>query len=380
MHQPSQTLSHTQKLQLFHDGYIVIKGAVSQELVAAARARIKAAKKGESLASAEALTDLVNASSVTPILNDVMGSFDPPSLCQVGVTKQSPPRDFYTPLGYRERDLPYYGHGLHAEGLFTGASPQTPADGTPEEIYRQIIASGPRGDIGRSADVIGINTDPLFQDPDMTLSVGSFTAFVIVPLNDQTRPGVGQTAVIPGGHRVLEAFYRWQFEQSGCIGPEGPGWPRLDHNAPNRAGHVYLPDPVLAQLIALDDRPPETTPDGKAWPHLTQIMMEPGDAAITIFQMPHTGTRNEFGTESRKNMIFRIRNKKRQPNVVVTGVSDHPDRGMMGQWLEFEPGNDPWARSKHALINMWDEWEGMQEIVATEQAKVARVDFSHVQP
>ena len=51
-----------QKRQFFNDGYIVIKGAVSDDLVDAARARIKAATKGESLAPAEELTNLVNKS------------------------------------------------------------------------------------------------------------------------------------------------------------------------------------------------------------------------------------------------------------------------------------------------------------------------------
>ncbi len=371
-------LSLEQKRQLFHDGYIVLKGAVSEPLVDAARARIKSAQKGDNLSPTKELTDLINASTVTPILTEVMGTFDPVKGTHVGVIKQSAPRDFYTPLGYRERDLPYFGHGMHAEGLFTVGAPQTPAEGTPDEIYQRMIASGPKGNIGRTADVIGSNTDPLFQDPDMTLSVGSFTAFVIVALNDQTVEGCGQTAVVPGGHHVLEAFYRWQYEQSGKVGPEGPGWPRFDHNTPNRAGHIYLPQAVQDKLMELDSRKPDTTPDGRPWPRPTQILMEPGDAAITIFQMPHTGTRNEFGTESRKNMIYRIRNKKRQPNKVVPGVSDHPDRGIMGEWLEYEPGNDPFARSKQALTHMWEEWDGMQTVVREEQPKLKKIDFSHV--
>ncbi len=371
-------LSHEQKVRLFHDGYIVIKNAVSQHLVDRARARIKAAKRGESLAPAVELTDLVNDSNVTPILTDAMGAFDPPSLVHVGVTKQSGPRDHFTPLGYRDRDLPYFGHGMHAEGLFTTTPPQETLTGSPAERYAKMIGSGPRGDIGRSADVIGTNTYPLFQDPDMTLAVGSFTAFVIVCLNDQMIEGCGQTAVVPGGHRVLEGFYRWQDEQNGNVGPEGPGWPRFDYTAPNGAGHIYLPDAVQEKLIALDPNPPETTPDGKPWPRPTQILMEPGDAAITIFQMPHTGTRNEFGTESRKNMIFRIRNKKRQPDKVVTGVSDHPDRGMMGEWLDYENGNEPFVRSKHALTHMWEEWDGMQDIVAAETPKLEPIRFGDV--
>ena len=44
---------------------------------------------------------------------------------------------------------------------------------------------------------MGHNMVPLFEDPDMTLGLGSFTAFVIIPLNDQTREGCGQTAVLP---------------------------------------------------------------------------------------------------------------------------------------------------------------------------------------
>ena len=42
-----------------------------------------------------------------------------------------------------------------------------------------------------------------------------------------------------------------------------------------------------------------------------------------------------------------------------------------GEWLEFEEGNDPWQRSKHAMCNMWDEWVGMRETVLEEQAKTA---------
>ena len=49
---------------------------------------------------------------------------------------------------------------------------------------------------------------------------------------------------------------------------------------------------------------------------------------------------------------------------------------MMGEWLEYEEGNDPWQRSKHALTHMWEEWDGMRDIVADEQPKVTPIDFS----
>ena len=369
-------LSEEQKTEFFHQGYLVLKDVVPIKLVEEARARIKRANKGESLAAAEELADLVNLSDVTPILNEAMGEFDPITRTHVGVIKRSDPGDHFTPLGYRDKDLPYFGHGLHAEGLFTGSVPQQREEGSDSEKYRRMISSGPRGDIGRSADVVGVNTDPLFQDPEMTNAVGSFTTFCIIPLNEQFDAGCGQTAVVPGGHHVLEQFFRWQLNVSGKIGPEGPGWPRFDYEVPNGIGHVYLPDAVQEKLIELTGERPECSSDGRPWPKPTPINMGPGDAAITIFQMPHTGTRNQFGTESRKNMIYRIRNKSRQPNHTVTGVSDHPDRGHWGEWLDYEEGNDPWERSKKALTQMWDEWEGMKEIVSREKAP--EYAFDHV--
>ena len=37
--------------------------------------------------------------------------------------------------------------------------------------------------------------------------------------------------------------------------------------------------------------------------------------------------------------------------------------------LKDEEGNNPWERSKDAMCDMWDEWEGMREVVAEEQAR-----------
>ena len=357
----ASTLSAEEKQALYRDGYVVAKQAVAPELVSEALARIKRARKGENLGSSPEMTDLVNASMVTPILHEAMGQFDPPSACQVGVIKPQRPGDHYNNLGYVDRDMPYFGAESHMDGLITIAAPQTVQEGTPEEIYQRYFASGPKGDLGRSADVMGHNYVPMFQDPEMTLGMGSFTAFVFVCLNDQTKPGCGQTSILKGAHHLTQEFFRWQAAQGDVLGPEGPGWPRLNHAAPNRCGLVYLPEMVRDRLLDDDSL---RTPDGVAWARPTQVLMEPGDACIALFHVPHSGSRNELGTESRKNIIFRIRNKSRQPNKIATGVSDHPDRGFNGEWLAYEDGNNPWQRSKHHLCNMWDEWEGMQQIVA----------------
>ena len=358
-------LTLEQKRMLYHDGYIVLKNAVSEEQADAALTRISEAKKGEHIGGEKVILDLINASSITPILNEVMGEFDPPIACQVGVIPVTRPGDRFTNLGYRDKDIPYYGAGTHMDGSITIAAPQEVQEGTPEEIYARHFASGPKGDLGRSPEVMGHNMVPMFEDPAMTLGLGSFTAFAFICLNDQTGEGRGQTAVLRGAHHAMEKFFRMQYETNGHLGPEGPEWPRLNYDCPNRCGMIYVPQSVQDQFI---DETSESTPDGKKWPRPTQVLMDKGDACITLYHIPHSGTRNEHGTEPRKNMIFRIRNKNRQPNVMVNGISDHPDRGQRGEWLEFEEGNDPWERSKYAMCNMWDEWQGMQEVVAEQRA------------
>ena len=365
---PALTLD--QKRRLYRDGYIVLKGAVAPQLIEAARQCMSSAKKGEYVGPRPAMTDLINASSLTPILREAMGEFDPPVNCQVATNTVRQPSANFTPLGYRDKDIPYYAAGIHMDGNITMASPQEVQEGTPEEIYARHFATGPKGDLGRSPEVVGHNFGVLFQDPQMSLSLGSFTAFAFVALNDQTVEGCGQTAVLPGAHHHTERFFRWQYETNGCLGPEGPGWPRLRHDVPNRCGMVYLPEAV--SNVYLDENS-ATTPDGRRWPHPTQVLMEAGDACITMYHIPHSATRNENGTEARQNIIFRIRNKKRQPAVVPDncGVTDHPDRAFDGGWLRFEPGNDPWERSKQSMIDMWDEWQGLQDVVAEERAKAA---------
>ena len=353
-------LTLEQKQSLFRDGFVVVRDAVSKELVQAALDRIDSADVGDNVADDPALTDLVNRSSITSTLHEVLGRFDPVSACQVGVNERREPSDSYVPVGYRDRDLPYYGAELHMDGAITIAPPQQPMAGSPDEVYRRYFASGPRGDLGRSAAVMGHNMTPMFQDPEMTLGLGSFTAFLFVCLNDQMVEGRGQTAVLPGSHHAVERFFRWQRSVNGRVGPEGPGWPRLNHESPNRCGLVYAPDEVLEQFI---DENSECTSDGRPWPRPTQMLMNAGDVCIATYHLLHTITRNEIGTQSRKNIIFRIRNKKRQPDKLVTGASDHPDRGWLGEFLEYELGNDPWERSKDAMCDMWDEWEGMRDVV-----------------
>ena len=81
----ANSLTLEQKRTLYRDGYVVLHKAVSEELVEAALQRIRAAEQGEYIGKEKEMTDLVNASSVTPILTEAMGRFDPPIASQVGI-------------------------------------------------------------------------------------------------------------------------------------------------------------------------------------------------------------------------------------------------------------------------------------------------------
>eukprot|EP01043_Picozoa_sp_COSAG02_P046615 COSAG02_NODE_4377_length_5435_cov_3.316342_6_plen_332_part_00 len=230
-------LTIDQKRQLYRDGYIIIKGAVSQQLTSTAKAAIKkaaaAGKKGHSgglpphpvnLGTSDEMLDLVRESRVTPILHDLLGFFDPPRACQVGVLPPREASDNYTPVGYRDKDVPYYGANTHMDGsctIFSGI-PQDRKEVsglTHDEKYRHYVNAGsdPRTggktplnagktdmpsdgkpEPGRSCEVVGENNGvPLFNDPECKLGIGSFTAFVFACLNDQVRLENSSSSVPP---------------------------------------------------------------------------------------------------------------------------------------------------------------------------------------
>ena len=39
------------------------------------------------------------------------------------------------------------------------------------------------------------------------------------------------------------------------------------------------------------------------------------------------------------------------------GVSDHPDRGYYGQFLDYPPEYDAWGTSIAKLCHHWSEWD-----------------------
>ena len=178
-------LSDDQKRQLYHDGFLVVKGILPPELTHRAREAIleqEASALGATdtvgrktlgrpmlnpppgfkdplFPKPEALTDLVNRSPVTPMLEDLFGPFQAPDACQLAWKPRAPAADAagtyggaYSVSGHKEADMPYFGAWPHLDGQCGLTIAQEPVAGTRDEVYDFLVNSGPKGDAhGRSA-------------------------------------------------------------------------------------------------------------------------------------------------------------------------------------------------------------------------------------
>jgi len=365
MAQQAGMLTVEQKRQFHRDGFIVLKDVVPGELTWAAKRRINvfAGREGNlfryygELASSPEFPSLLNESPLGAILRDAMGPFDAPSRAMPMVLYPRDPSERLGGYGVRDKDIPNFGFAPHLDGQWAGSLPRNQNEVDDWQSPRT-------GHFGTGdARARGGNNTPFFQDPACRLSLGSFTAFVGVCLNDQSEFGRGNLAVLRGAHHAVQDFFRMQRDPGGVVGPEGAGWPRLK---PVGDGHVainHLPDAIRE----LFQEGAKHTPDGSMWPRPTPILMEEGDAVITLHAIPHCGTRNELGAEPRMNVYFRLR-RERPGGARVAGDSDHPDRGWNGEFLDYPEGYDPWQVAIDKLCDHWSEWDGMADVVAEFEA------------
>lgn len=358
-------LTIEQKRAFYRDGFIVLKGAVSRELTFEARRLVNmyAGRSGGirkyflEIGGSEAITDLVNKSCLAEILRNTMGPYDTPTRGMAMVLYPREPSKRVGIHGLPEELVPNYGWNPHLDGLWTGPIPQSRS----EVDSWQAPRTDHFGEGG--AATIGTNFTPYFQNPERTVSIGSYTVLLGVSLNDQTEFGRGNVALLKGAHHEVERFFQKQRDQGGPIGPEGPGWPRLLPVGEDGVGLNYLPDVVRSQFT----EGAEHTPDGTMWPKPTPILLDEGDAVLALHAIPHSGTRNA-GADPRMNVYFRLR-RDRPGGAVVAGDSDHPDRGWNGEFLSYPPGYDPWKVAVDALCDHWREWDGMAEVVAEERSR-----------
>jgi hypothetical protein len=219
-------LSNTQKQQLFHDGYLIIRDAVPFEVSQRARERITAALPEDErkllvaadLATHPDVLSLFRDSTMAGILRDEMGPFPDVVSCQVAVTPA------FDTLGGSP--------GAHVDGGWSGDIPASADDidaqtGRPRDAAKYF---------GEHDERRGTNDGILWQDPDRTISNGSYTALVGVALNDQTVPGNGQLGVMRGLHEDVQAAFCRQREAGTVIGAEGLDWPRIKEDLVGRLG------------------------------------------------------------------------------------------------------------------------------------------------
>ena len=345
---------------------MIIRNAVPIELVDAAREKLLAEQEkssadshvggrryqDEALETSREFTDLVNKSDLGEVIRNTMGPYDSPTR---GFAATVMPTDVDDPhAGKAQRPVP----GLHLDGLYGGPVPHN--DGLRENGY-----IGPH-----SSSTLANNRGVMFIDEEKTLAMGHFTAFVGVSLCDQTEPGRGQFSVLPRAHHVTEKFFQAQRAAGGPIGPEGPGWPRVSPFAdPSRGFYMNLfPDPIREAFPQNAER----NADGRLVPEARLVLLAPGDAVIALQHTPHSSTLNTSPLGPRWQIYFRLRHQKfnnafvppaEHETPLVTGRSDHPDRGWDGEYLPTKPGATPWEDAIDALCDCWSEWDGMKKTV-----------------
>jgi hypothetical protein len=336
-------LSDEEKGQLVRDGFVILRNAVPRDLRERAKRVINENPQMIVHGDNDAINGLHNDSILATVLEEAMGPHTRPNNAQVAVT------------------MPHYGAGsapsTHVDGGWAGPCPVTQSE---------ILASG------QSLHTWGADGDPhsmgpwggapLWQNRERTVAIGTYTALVAVCLNDQTQPGKGQFSVRRGAHEAVEAFFRSQRDAGGPIGGGGPLWPRLIPSGNDSAFAGAMPR-------AMVDTYPETRFEDEdwLWPELTPTLMAEGDAVIALHALPHTATPN-LSDDPRMNVFFRIRRLRPENPYegdprIGWGVSDHPDRAMNGDFLEYPANYDPFQTSVDKMCDHWSEWRGMQDVV-----------------
>lgn len=279
-------------------------------------ARLKRAVEVEQATQFDpAVLALLNDSALKPILEHALGA----PICeahgaQLATLFPARPNNYVNESGYRDCDTPFLGWHGHLDGLWNGATPMHQDISTPMSAEAFALWSASPSGNGQAREF-----------PEHGANIANFTTLLGIALSDQRDVGAGNLGVLAGAHHPTAKFFRSQRASGGPLGPDGPGWPRIDHAAPNRCGLRHYPDIVRAAFAA----DAAHTADGKLWPKPTLLQLAPGDAVIALHGLPHSATRVE-GPDPRLMAYFRITSSARpKPNVRV-----YPD-ALCDPWLEW---------------------------------------------
>lgn len=353
----AEFLSLDEKRVLKRDGFVILREAVSKELTTLAKELINRDPTKIVHGDEPAINDLYNASGLRRMLQEAMGPHTAPINAQVAVTMPH-----FADAVVRRPASSVYHPQAHVDGGWAGLCPQSRSE---IKATGETLATWGRDGDPRSMGPAG--GAPLWQDRERTVAIGSYTALVGVCLNDQSRPGKGQFSVRRGAHEAVEAFFRHQRDCGGPIGGGGPDWPRLQALEDEKAFAGIMPPKMVASYP-----PTRFEVEGWPWPELTPTLMREGDAVIALHSLPHTATPN-MSEDPRMNVFFRIR-RMREENPyegdprIGWGVSDHPDRQLNGDFLDYPESYDPYATSVDRMCDHWSEWDGMRGIEAASES------------
>ncbi len=348
----SLALSDSQKRSLKRDGFVILKQAVSPEITSVAKEVINKNPTQIVHGDNPAINDLYNRSSLRQIMLEAMGEHTAPINAQVAVTMPN-----YSDAVVRRKATTVFHPQAHVDGGWSGLCPQKKSE--IEASGQSLETWGSDGDPKSMGPAGGA---PLWQDRERTVAIGSYTALVGVCLSDQLAPCKGQFSVRRGAHEAVEAFFRRQRDQGGPLGGGGPDWPRLQSWGEDQAFAGIMPPKMVETYPAT-----RFEMDGWPWPELTPVRMEEGDAVIALHSLPHTATPN-MSDDPRMNVFFRIR-KFRSENPyegdqrVGWGVSDHPDRALNGDFLDYPEDYNPFSTSIANMCDHWSEWDGMHDTI-----------------
>ena len=353
-------LTDEQRATLKQDGFVILRDVVSLDITQRAKKLINKEPTLIAYGDNPTINNLYNESGLRDIMLDVMGPHSAPINAQVAVTLPK-----FSDAVVRRPASTQWHPQAHVDGGWAGLCPISRSE---------ILASGQTletwGSDGDPQSMGPAGHAPLWQDRERTVAIGSYTALVGVCLNNQLEPAKGQFSVRRGAHEAVEAFFQHQRALGGPIGGGGPDWPRLQPQGEDQAFAGIMPPKMV-------DSYPETTfeMDGWPWPELTPVMMDEGDAVIALHSLPHTATPN-MSNDPRMNVFFRIRRfRDENPHEgdprVGWGISDHPDRMLNGDFLEYSGSYDPFKTSVEKMCDHWSEWDGMKHIVGLSEESEA---------
>ena len=246
------------------------------------------------------------------LIGDPVSGFE---YAQIATQFPTEPSNRITEAGYPDCKIPFYGWHGHLDGLWNGATPPHQHINRPMSPQELDAWSQDRG-----------NNGVMRTYPGTGINLTNFTALLGIPLSDQVRQGVGNLGLLRGAHHHIQDFFKFQDEQGGPMGPDGPCWERIHAEAPNGCGLRHYPDQVRDQFA----ESATFTEDGRSWPKPDLIEIELGDAVLTLYAVPHGATRCE-ASDPRAMVYFRLTNSCRPDRFKSNFAA-----GLCDNWLEWK--------------------------------------------